>query len=68
MNWTELDDDIIEFNDELPLTENLVFNLVILHYWHSIFLFWYCEVALTQFVLLIALYIRQSISQDGQKF
>ncbi len=22
-NWTELDDDIIEFNKEMPLTENL---------------------------------------------
>ncbi len=34
LNWTELDDDIIEINDELPLTENWVFNLVNLHYWH----------------------------------
>ncbi len=67
LNWTELDDDIIEFNDELPLTENWVFNLVN-YIIDTIFLFWYCEVALTQFVLLIALYIRQSISQDGQKF
>ncbi len=56
LNWTELDDDITEFNDELPLTENWVFNLVILHYWHTIFLFWYCKVALTQSVLLKALY------------
>ncbi len=56
LNWTELDDAITEFNNEMPLTENWVFNLVILHYWHSIFLFWYCAVALTQFVLLKALY------------
>ncbi len=45
-----------EFNNEMPFTENWVFNLVILHYWHTIFLFWYCAVALTQFVLLKALY------------
>ncbi len=38
---------ITEFNNEMPLTENWVFNLVILHYWHTIFLFWYCAVALT---------------------
>ncbi len=50
LNWTELDDDIIEFNNEITLTENWVFNLVILHYWPTIFLFWYCAVALTQFV------------------
>ncbi len=56
LNWTELDDDITEFNNEMPLTEKMVFNLVILHYWYTIFLFWYCVVALTQFVLLKALY------------
>ncbi len=50
LNWTELDDDIIEFNNEITLTENWVFNLVILHYWPTIFLFWYCAVVLTQFV------------------
>ncbi len=33
-NWTELDNDITEFNNEMPSTENLVFDLVILHYWH----------------------------------
>ena len=38
LNWTELDDDITEFNEELPLTEKLVFTIVILHYWHTIFL------------------------------
>ncbi len=43
-------------NNEMPSTENWVFNLVILYYWHTIFLFWYCAVALTQFVLLKALY------------
>ncbi len=36
LNWTELDDDITEFNDELPLTENWVFTIVLLHYWHTI--------------------------------
>ncbi len=39
LNWTELDDDITEFNDELPLTENWVFTIVILHYWQTMFLF-----------------------------
>ncbi len=34
LNWTELDDAITEFNNEMPLTENWVFNLVILHYWY----------------------------------
>ncbi len=28
---TELDDVITEFNNEMPLTETIVFNLVILH-------------------------------------
>ncbi len=37
-NWTELDDDIA-FNDDLPLAENWVFTIVLLHYWHTIFLF-----------------------------
>ncbi len=31
LNWTELDDAITEFNNEMPSTENWVFNLVILH-------------------------------------
>ncbi len=26
----------LKFNNEMPLTENWVFNLVIIHYWHSI--------------------------------
>ncbi len=39
LNWTELDDDITGFNDELPLTENWVFTIVLLHYWQTIFLF-----------------------------
>ncbi len=46
-----MDDDITEFNNE-----NWVLNLVILYYWHIIFLFWYRAVALLQFVLLKALY------------
>ncbi len=53
LNWTELDNDITEFNNEMPLTEKWAFNLVILHYWH---LYSYCAVALLQFVLLKALY------------
>ncbi len=44
---------ITKLNNEIP--ENWVLNLVILHYWHTIFLFWYCAVALLQFVLLKAL-------------
>ncbi len=52
LNWTKLDDDFTEFNNEMPLTE----NLVILHKWYTIFRFWYFAVALTQFVLLKALY------------
>ncbi len=56
LNWTELDNDITEFNNEMPLTQNWVLNLLILHYWQTIFLFWYSAVALTQFVLLKALY------------
>ncbi len=34
LHWTELDDDITKFNDELPLTENGVLIFVLLHYWH----------------------------------
>ncbi len=34
LNWTELDDAITQFNNEMPLTENWVLNLVILHYWY----------------------------------
>ncbi len=37
LNWTELDDDFTEFNNEMPLTEKRAFNLVILHYWYTIF-------------------------------
>ncbi len=47
LNWTVLDNAITKLNNEMPLTENWVLNLVILHYWHTIFLFWYCAVALT---------------------
>ncbi len=38
-NWTELDDAITEFNNELPLNENWVFTIVLLHYLYTIFLF-----------------------------
>ncbi len=31
LNWTELDNDITELNNEIPLTEKWAFNLVILH-------------------------------------
>ncbi len=33
LNWTELDDAITKFNNEIPSAENWVLNLVILHYW-----------------------------------
>ncbi len=54
LNWTELDDG--KCNNEMPSTDNWVFNLVNLHCWHTIFLFWYCAVSLIQFSLLKALY------------
>ncbi len=31
INWTELDDDITEFYNEMPLSETWAFNLIILH-------------------------------------
>ncbi len=55
LNRTEMDDDITKFNNE-NWTENVVLKPVILYYWHTIFLFWYCAVALLQFVLLKVLY------------
>ncbi len=56
LNWTEMDGwCITKFNNEY-WTGNWVLNLVIIHYWHTIFLFWYCAFALLQFVLLKALY------------
>ncbi len=59
LNWTELGDAITEFNNEMPWTENWSFNLVILHDWHTISLFWYCAVALTQFCIVkSAIYIK----------
>ncbi len=36
--------DITEFNNEMHSAENWALNLVVLHYWHTIFLFWYCAV------------------------
>ncbi len=55
LNWTELDDAITEFNNEMPLTEIecLILSFYIID---TIFPFWYCAVALSQFVLLKALY------------
>ncbi len=38
LNWAELDDAITKCNNEMPSTENWVLNLVILHYWHTIFI------------------------------
>ncbi len=55
LNWTELDDAITEFNNEMPLMkiECLILSFYIID---TIFPFWYCAVALSQFVLLKALY------------
>ncbi len=44
LNWTELDDAITEFNNEMHSADNWVLHFLILHYWHTIFLFWYCAV------------------------
>ncbi len=46
---------ITELNDELALTENWVFTIVHLHYWHPIFLFDTVKL-LWQSVLLKAIY------------
>ncbi len=47
LNWTELDDAITKFNNEMPSAENWVLKLVI-YIFDTIFLFWYCAVALLQ--------------------
>ncbi len=56
LNWTELDDSITKFNNEMPenFTEIWVLNLVFTLLTHY-FAIWYCAVALLQFVLLKAL-------------
>ncbi len=49
LNWTELDDAITEFNNEMTSTENWVLNFG--HFTLlTIFLFWYFAVAVLQFV------------------
>ncbi len=55
LNWTELDNAITKFNNEMHLAENWVLNPVILHYWHNLPILILCR-ALLQFVLLKALY------------
>ncbi len=55
LNWTELDNAITKFNNEMHSADNWVLNLVILHYWHNLPIFLLCS-ALLQFVLLKALY------------
>ncbi len=52
LNWTELDDAITEFNNEMPLTENWVFNIVILHYWHYFPILMLCCVMLLTWLWL----------------
>ncbi len=37
-----MDDAITKFNNEMPLTENLVFNIVILNWWKTILILWSC--------------------------
>ncbi len=54
LNWTELDNAITKFNNEMHSADNWVLNLVILHYWHNLPIL-ICS-ALLQFVLLKALY------------
>ncbi len=39
LNKNKLHNDISEFNNEMPLSENVVFNLIIIYYWHSILQF-----------------------------
>ncbi len=55
LNWTELDNAITKFNNEMHSAENWVLNPVILHYWHNFPILILCS-ALLQFVLLKVLY------------
>ncbi len=55
LNWTELDNAITKFNNEMYSADNWVLNPVILHYWHNLPILILCS-ALLQFVLLKALY------------
>ncbi len=55
LNWTELDNAITKFNNEMHSAENWVLNPVILHYWHNLPILILCS-ALLQFVLVKALY------------
>ncbi len=55
LNWTELDNAITKFNNEMHSADNWVLNPVILHYWHNLPILILCS-ALLQFVLLKALY------------
>ncbi len=55
LNWTELDNAITKFNNEMHSADNWVLNLVILHYWQNLPILILCS-ALLQFVLLKALY------------
>ncbi len=36
LNWTELDNAITKFNNEMHSADNWVLNPVILHYWHNL--------------------------------
>ncbi len=55
LNWTELDNAITKFNNEMHSAENWVLNPVILYYWNNFPILILCS-ALLQFVLLKALY------------
>ncbi len=58
LNRTELDDAITEFNNEMPLTENWVFNLVILHYWHYFPILILCSCFVTICIVKRAIWIK----------
>ncbi len=72
MNWTELDDAITEFNNEMPLTENSVLNLLIKLAWESqlidvafklIKLAWESQLTVILFKLIIKLACESQLTE-----
>ncbi len=51
LNWTELDNAITKFNNEMHSADNWVLNPVILHYWHNLPILILCS-ALLQFCIV----------------
>ncbi len=51
LNWTELDNAITKFNNEMHSADNWVSNPVILHYWHNLPILILCS-ALLQFCIV----------------